>query len=172
MGKDPRIKVLGIVDLKPSGRINDIGERKRVRFRKAKIGKSLDLSKDFFANFHRDTPIFHPFNERTSQFFHFLRATRRAHGSTQFISLSSRKARNIHSDVHHLFLKKRNSQGLFQSRTKKWMQIAHFLFSSATTQVGMDGLALNRARTHQSNLNDNVIKTPRAKPGKHIHLCP
>ena len=172
MRQNPRIEMLGVVNLQPGRCVHDVGKRKGMRFGKTKIGKSLNLSKNFLADILRNTALLQPLHERFTKLLHFLDTARRTHGTPELIRLRSAKTCNIHSNMHHLFLEQGNSQGLFQSRTKKWMQIAHFLFPSATTQVGMDGLSLNRARTHQSNLNDNVIKTPGPKPGKHIHLCP
>ncbi len=52
------------------------------------------------------------------------------------------------------------------------MKIAHPFFPPATTQVWMHRFPLNRPRTNQSNLNDNVIKTPRLKPGSTLSCLP
>src|SRR5215471_13681789 len=83
------------------------------------------------------------------------------HGAAELVCFAWREARTFDRDAHRLFLEQWHSQRLAEHAFKLRLGIDDLLLSLSASQIGMDHVALDRARPHDRNLDDKVIESAR-----------
>ena len=53
-----------------------------------------------------------------------------------------------------------------------WRRKLDCLVAAAAAQIGVDHVALDRTRTHDGNLDDEVVEAARLQAWQHVHLRP
>ena len=93
------------------------------------------------------------------------------HRAAQLIRLSGREARSLDGQAHALLLKERYAQRALEHGLQLWMGVRDRFCAAAAANVRMHHVALNRARTNDGDLHDDVVKTPRSQTRQGRHLC-
>ena len=86
------------------------------------------------------------------------------------IGLARREAGGDDGDLHRLFLKQRHAQRLAEHRLQFLRGKGDLLQPLAATQIGMHHVALDRPRTHDRDLDDEIVEFFRLQPRQHRHL--
>ena len=84
--------------------------------------------------------------------------------------IAATEARRHHRQLHNLFLKNWHSQGSLEGRFYRVAGVGHQLFATAPIKIGVHHVALNRARSHNCNLNHQIIITSGSQSRQHAHL--
>ena len=90
----------------------------------------------------------------------------------QPIRLGRSKPRTDDGDLHRLLLKQRHPQSLAQHPTQIVRREGHHLLPVSPPQIGMHHVTLNRARSDDGDLNDQIVKRFWPHPGQKVHLRP
>ena len=92
------------------------------------------------------------------------------HCAAQAIGFAAAKPSGDHRKLHHLFLKNRHAECSLKHASDSLARVANSLSPTATVEVGMHHLALNRTWSHDRDLYHEVVVTTRFKPRQHTHL--
>ncbi len=110
----------------------------------------------------RSMPLLdHAVHQARIDFGHPVARTLVAHRAAQLVGLAARKAGGFHRHAHPLLLKERHAERAFENRFERGMRIRDRFHAVAPAQERMDHVALNRARTNDRDLHDDVVETLR-----------
>ncbi len=93
-------------------------------------------------------------------------AAERRHGAAQLVGFGGREAGGDDGDAHRLLLEQRHAQGLAEhllefvgiAALRGGRGIDHLLQSLPAPQIGMHHVALDRARPHDRDLDDEIVE--------------
>src|SRR4029077_6542333 len=139
-------------------------------FRKTILTETADLFKYSLGKLRLDPFRLHAHDEAFAVTLHTAGAGPGGHITSQLIGLPRCIIRGHHSEPHHLFLKQRHAEGLFQYRLQRWMRIFHRFFTLATAQVGMHHAAGDRTWSDDTDLDHKIVKVSWLEPRQHRHL--
>ena len=177
--EDGGAKNLRIVALHPGGSIDEQREACRVAFGKTVFAKTLDLAEAALGKFARVAATGHAGDEFVAEEMDSSIMPEGRHGAPQSVGFIGREFGGGDGDLHRLFLEQRHAersfQDLFQFVDGAMRQIGRWvvglLDSIAPTQIRMHHVALDRTRTHDRDLDDEVIEFLRLQTRQHRHLC-
>ena len=157
-----------IVRLQPGGGKRDQREAPRVRLGETVVREADEILTDLVGDFRRhvlDVAARRPREHRRAEIVQrehqlFLLADV-AHRPPQRVGLAAAVAAEGHADRHRLLLKNRNALRPFQNRLERGMRIRHRLQPQSPLGIRVDELRLNRARSDQRHLHDDVVQTIR-----------
>ena len=155
-----------------------MGKARRVAFGKAVIAKPLDLVEAPFGEILRIAARGHAADHLVLERADRAAPPERRHGAAQFVRLVAGELRGHHGKAHGLFLEQRHAHGLaehlmqFVPRPVVRMGRGErdLLLAGAAAQIRMHHVALDRARAHDSDLDDEVVETARLEARQHVHL--
>ena len=139
-------------------------------FRKAVFTKSQNLLIDAFCKVFSVTPFTHALYQP------FLIMTESAvtlpgcHIPPQAVRLARRESGRHHSEFDDLLLKDWDPQGSFQHLPDSLAGVGNILFAVPPPEIRMHHVSLDRPRSDNSHLNDQIIKAARPQTGQHGHL--
>ena len=96
----------------------------------------------------------------------------RRHRAAQLVGLAGREPGALDGDAHRLFLEQRHAERLAEHALELGCRIVDRLEPLAPAQIGMDHVALDRARADDRHLDDEVVEGARLDPRQHRHLGP
>src|SRR5258707_14198180 len=83
------------------------------------------------------------------------------HGAAELVCLSGGEACTFDRDAHGLFLEQRHSKRLAEHALKLRLGIDDRLLALAASQIGMDHVALHRARPDDRDPDEKTIELAR-----------
>ena len=101
-------------------------------------------------------------DETGVELLHLPGRTPCAHGPAKTVRLRRAEAGDVDGDLHHLLLVEDYAERLFERRLQAGMEVADRLLALAPTEVGVDGVALDRAGPDDRHLDHEVIEVLRA----------
>ena len=94
------------------------------------------------------------------------------HGAAQLVGLAGGEAGAFDGDPHRLLLEQRHAEGLAEHLLQFGLRILDRLLALAPPQIGMHHVALDRARPHDRDLDDQIVEGARLDARQHRHLRP
>jgi len=101
---------------------------------------------------------------------HLLVAAVRAHRLAEDVRLEGGVAAHLDRDLHHLLLVEDHAQGVLQDGLEARMQVGDRLGSGSASQVGVDGVPLDRAGANDRDLHHQVLEALRPALRERLHL--
>ena len=102
-----------------------------------------------------------PSTKRCVQLLHLLGRAPRAHGPSEAVRLCRAEACDVDRDLHHLLLVEDHAHRLLERRLEAGMEIGHWFLALASSEVRVDGVALDRAGPDDRHLDDEVVERRR-----------
>ncbi len=97
-------------------------------------------------------------------------AAERGHGAAELVGLGRREAGGDDGDAHRLFLEQRHAQRLAQHLLERLRGKRDRLQALAPAEIRMHHVALDWARPHDRDFDDEVVELPRPQARQHRHL--
>jgi len=92
------------------------------------------------------------------------------HRAAQLVGFSRREAAGDDGDLHRLFLEQGDAEGLVEDGFKLFRRVGYLLESLPAAQIGMHHVALDRARPHDRDFDDEIVKFVWPETRQHRHL--
>ena len=167
-----RSKRRRVVALKPSRRVDQQCEARSVALGKAIAAESFDLLKQAVGKIRVVTTLGHASLEPALEMPQTTLLLPSRHGAAQLVGLAGGETSGDHSQLHHLLLEDRHTQGALQDVADVGRRVGHRLLALLAAQIGMHHPALDRPRSNDCNLDDQVVEGCRLEPRQHVHLRP
>ena len=119
-----------------------------------------------------DAALGHPRVQSVAQPCHAGRRAFGRHGLAQFVRLRRGESGDGDSHLHQLLLEKRDPERAPQDGLEEGVQIGDRLEAAATTDVGVDGVALDGPGPDERHLDHQVVEAAGPDPGQGPHLGP
>ena len=161
-----------MVVLEPATHINQQGKTGGVAFGKTVFAETLDLFEQGVGKRLRVAALQHAADHAVVELVHPALALPGGHGAAQAVRLTGAETRRQHGNAHHLFLKNRHPQRAFQRFLQCLAGVDDLLRMLARLQIRVHHATLDRARSHDSHFNHQVIKTLGSEARQHAHLGP
>ncbi len=163
-----------VVALDPAAHVDQQRKTRGVAFGKAVAGEALDLLVHALRKPGLVAARGHAVDQAAFVLLQVAAAFPGGHGAAQGVGLAGREARRQHSDLHALLLKDGNAQRAAQRFTQigavARAGVAHRYLALPAVQIRMHRAALDRAGTHQRDLDHQVVVTTRFQARQHAHL--
>ena len=161
---------VGMMVLHPAARIGDLGEAGGMAFGEAVAAESLDLPEGALGKILRIAARDHAVDQLAAEMADPARELERRHRAAELVGLGRRKAGADDRDLHCLLLKQRDAQRLLEHGAQFGLRIFGLLLALPAAEIGMDHVALDRARPNDRDLDDQIIEFGRLDAGQHRHL--
>ena len=171
-GEQPCVERRGVVHLEPRARVDEVGERVRVRLREPEVRERLQLVEDLLPHLGPDPLGRHAGQQPRVQRLHLLGRPLRAHRAPQLVRLGTREVGDVDRHLHELLLEERHAERLGQRLLEQRMEVGDLLATLGALDVRVDRPALDRPRTDQRDLDDDVVERAGAQAGQRRHLGP
>ena len=152
--------------------VADEGEAGGVAFGEAVLPESLNLLEHPFCELGSDPLGAHAGEQTAPVPFHPSRAPPGGHVAAELIGLAGGVVGGDHRQPHHLFLKQRHAEGLFQNRAERGVRVFHRFLTPAAAKVGMHHASGDGPGPHDAHLDHQVVVVLRLEPRQHGHLRP
>ncbi len=140
--------------------------------RKAVVGKRVDLLVDPSGRFRVDPVPGHACHQLFGYLRHaFVRALV-SHGAAQLVGLPRREPRSGDGHLHALLLKERHAERATQHRLEGGMRVGDRLEAGPAVEEGMHHVTLDRSRTNECHLDDEIVECARLHSRQRVHLGP
>ena len=149
-----------LVALQPCRDIDQQGEARRMRLGKAVFSKPFDLIEDPLGESLLVTLLQHAADQSVPERSQPTASLPGRHRAAQLVGLTGRKAGGDDCELHDLLLKDRHSQSPLEHASDRLARIADIFLAVSAPEIRMHHIALNRARTDNRNLDDEVVITP------------
>ena len=149
------------------------GERSGVALGEAEARERGHLAEELLG--HR---LVHPrlaqaaLDEPVVELLHLLARPPGAHRPAEPVRIGRAEATDIDGDPHHLLLVEDDPEAVAQDRLEGRVQVRHGLQALLAPQVRMDGIALDRSRPDDRDLDHQVVEVLRPALGERLHLGP
>ena len=167
-----RAEDLGVMALQPGRGVGQEGKAGGVAFREAVGAEALQLGEGLFGELDRIAALDHAADQLVLEVADPARELEGGHGPAQLVRLAGREAGALDRHPHGLFLEERRAQGLSQHLLQLRLGEGHRLLALAAAKIGMDHVALDRARPYDRHLDHQVVERPRLQARQHGHLRP
>ena len=166
-----------------------MGKRNGVAFGKAVFAEALDLAKAVDREVFGIAAVDHAVDHAPLQQADIALRAKRRHRLAQLVGLAAGEFGSDHGDAHRLLLEQRYTQRLVEDAAKL-VRVAvlgggggkrhveglarrlRLPAQQAVAQIRMDHLALDRARSDDRDLNDQIVEDLRPQARQHRHLRP
>ena len=153
-------------------------EARGMAFGKAVAAEALDLLEAAFGEVAVIAARRHAADHLLAERVDGADIAERRHGAAQAVGLFRRELRRHDGELHRLFLEQRHAQRLaqhlfqFVGRTVLGRRRGEDdrLLPAAPAQIGMHHVALDRARAHDRDLDDEIVEFARPQARQHVHL--
>ena len=160
----------GMVQLHPRGLVRRSGKSGGVRPAESIDGKALDGREQLVGDFARDAVGQAPADELVLERRHLDSVEVSRHRSAKTVGATRSHARDIHRDLDDLLLVEDHPERVFEDRLEQRMRVGDRLTALLAPDVGMDGVALDRAWPDDRHFDDQVVEGLRPGPGQRLHL--
>ncbi len=160
----------GIVAAQIGRGVGDERETGGVAFGETVFAEAANLFEDPFGKFLRDALRDHPRDEALPVPFDAAGLAPRGHVAAELIGLAGRVIGGDDGELHDLFLKQRNAEGLLQHRFQRRVRVVDDFFAVAPPQVGVHHAAGDGAGPHDADFDDEVVVVARPQTRQHGHL--
>ncbi len=164
-------KDLRIVVLHPRRRPGNEGKARGVALGKAILAKAADLVEDALGKVLGNALGQHPGDQFFLVLLDLPAPPPRRHVTAELIRLTRGVVGGHDGELHDLFLKQWNPQGLLQHRTEALVRIDHRLLATSARQIRVDHAAGDGTGAHNAHLDHQVVEAPRLEAREHGHLC-
>ncbi len=161
-----------VVAFQPAGGVGDQGEGGRVAFGEAIGAETLQLAEGLLGELLIVAPGDHAADQLVPEMADPAGVLEGGHGAAQLVGLAGGKAGAFNGHPHGLFLEQRHAQSLAQHLLQLGLGKDHGLLALAPAQIGVDHVALDRARAHDRHLDHQVVEGAGLDAGQHGHLRP
>ena len=159
-----------IAALEPGRGIDQQREARGVAFREAVFAEAFDLAEAALGEVARIASRHHALDHLGLERADGAGALEGRHGAAQLVGFARREAAGDDGDLHRLFLEQRHAQRLAEDGFELLGGIRDRLESLPAAQIGMHHVALDRARPHDRDLDDEIVELLRLEPRQHRHL--
>lgn len=161
----------GMPALEPRRDVDEERKARRVALGEAVAAEAPDALEDLLGEGGRVATGRHALDEPAAELVDRVAGTLpRGQGASQLIGLARREAGRDDREGHRLLLKKRHAEGALEHATHRVVGELDRLVAATSPQVGMDHVALNGARPHDRDFDDEVVEASRPQPRQHVHL--
>ena len=157
----------GLVALEPRGDVDDEGERRRMRFRKAVLAEAQDLLVDLPCERLGIAARRHPVDQALLEVLEAALAPPRRHRAPQMIGFARREPRRDDRELHHLLLEDRHAERALEHAPDRIAGIRDGFDALPPAQVGMHHPALDGAGAHDGDLDHEIVEARRFEPRQH-----
>ena len=170
----------GVMAFDPGRDIDEMGEARGVALGEAVFAKAFDLVEAALGEVLRIAARSHAADHLRLQFVDGAAAAEGRHGAAKLVGLGPGELGGHHGEPHRLLLEQRHAHGLAQHLAKLvrrpmvGMRRGEIdgLVATAAAQVWVHHVALDRAWTHDGDLDDEVVEAAGLQPRQHVHLRP
>ena len=159
-----------MIALEPGRGVGEQCKARGVRLRKAVLPEPEDLVEELVGVFAtvavREQPVDELCLERAEAAFSFPGR----HRAPQLVGFAGGEPGGIHGDFHDLLLEQRHAERALEHAAHLFARVHHRFQPALAAQVRMHHLALDRSRTHDGDLDHQVIEVFRLEPRQHRHL--
>ena len=160
----------GLMALEPAAHVGDQRKRAGMAFRKAIVGKSLQLLEDPLGKRQAVAAFLHATYQALAVDLQVAMTAPGRHRTPQMISLARGVAGGDDGQLHGLLLKERHPQRALEDLAQRLGRIVDRLQPLTTAQVRMHHVALDGAGPDNGHLNDQIVEAARPQPRQHRHL--
>ncbi len=161
---------IGMPAFEPGGGVGDQGERRRMAFREAVGSEAFQLAEGLLRELGRIAPLDHPSDQLVLEVADPAGEFEGRHGAAQLIGFRRREPRAFDRHPHRLLLEQGHAERLAQNLLQFRLGKDDRLLALAAPQVRMDHVALNGSRSHDGDLDHQVIEGARLDARQHGHL--
>ena len=159
-----------LMAFQPCRDISKQRETDRVRFGKTVFAEAEYLAIDLFRELALVAVREHSGNEALLQVLQPAFALPCRHRAPQQVGFARRKTGGDHRELHDLFLEYRHAERALEHAPYGFARVTFFLEPLLAAQIGMHHAALDRAGTHDRDLNHEVVEFIRPQARQHAHL--
>ena len=159
-----------LVALEPAAHVGDQRKRAGVAFRKAIVGKSLQLLEDPLGKRQGVAAFLHAVHQALAVDLQITVTAPGRHRTPQMVSLARGVAGGDNGQLHGLLLKERHTQRALEDLAQRLGWIVDRLQPLTTAQVRMHHVALDGAGSDNGHLNDQIVEAAGPQPRQHRHL--
>ncbi len=159
-----------ITALEPGRSVNEQRKARRVTFRKAVFAEPLDLAEAALGEVTRIVSRHHSFDHLGLELADGAGALEGRHGPAQLVGFARREAAGDDGDLHRLFLEQGHAERLVEDGFELLRGIGYRLKSLPAAQIWMHHVALDRARPHDRDFDDEIVEFLRFETRQHRHL--
>ena len=147
--------------------------------RKAVLAEALDLVEAALGKLRVVAPFDHAPDHLALELFDRPAGAEGRHGLAQLVRLRGAELGRVDGDLHRLFLEDRNPLGPPQNALefvrimlRPRLGVDDLFLPAPPPEVGMNHVALDRARADDGDLDHEIVELPRFQPRQHVHLRP
>src|SRR6185295_4253015 len=100
-------------------------------------------------------------DERRTQLLHVARRSRAAHRAAQLVRRGRRETGDRHRNAKYLLLEEDDAERLLEARLEQRMRVRHRLAALPSVDIRIHHVPLQRARSDDRDLYDDVRGAPR-----------
>src|SRR6266550_7807957 len=165
-----RRKHIRIAAFEPGRSINEQREARGVTFRETVFAETLDLAEAALGEVTRIIPRHHSFDHLALEHADGAGALEGRHRAAQLVGFARREAARHDGDLHRLLLEQGDAERLVEDRFELLRRIGHRLDLLPAAQIRMHHVALDRARPHDRDFDDEIVEFLRLQTRQHRHL--
>ena len=139
-------------------------------FGEAVAAEAFQLLERAFGEFRRVAVVEHAPDQLLLKFVDAAGELERRHRAPQLIGFGRREAGRDHRDLHCLFLKQRDAEGLSEHLLQGGSREFDLLLSLPPADVGMHHVALYRTWPYDGDLDDEIVERLGLHARQHVHL--
>ena len=156
--------------LEPAAHVGDQCKRAGMAFRKAVVGKPLQLLEDPLGKRQAVAALLHATHQTLAVGLQVAMTAPGGHRAPQLVGLARGVAGGDDGQLHGLLLKERHTQRALENLAQHLGRIGDRLQPLTTAQVRMHHVALDGAGPDNGHLNDQIVEAAGPQPRQHRHL--
>ena len=146
-------------------------ERGRMALREAEAGERGDLAEQLLGHLDGHPGLAHAaLEELLVELLHLARRAPRAHRPPEPVRIGRGEAGDLDRDAHDLLLVEDHAHRVLEHRLEARVQVGHGLQALPPPEERVDGVALDRARPDDRDLDHEVVQALRPRLGERLHL--
>src|SRR5262249_33240144 len=159
-----------VAALQPGRGVDQQREARGMACREAVFAETLDLAEAALGEVARIIARHHAFDHLGLEHADGAGAFEGRHGAPQLVGLARREATGDDGDLHRLLLEQGYTERFLEHRFQLVGDILDLFEFLSPAQIGMNHVALDRSRTYDRDLDDEVVEILRLEPRQHRHL--